>query len=84
MTKTEKATQEVNDIVLSKFEFISKIDFMNLNPESLLSDFGIDSIDCMDLELEFEMRLDCIINEDIRYKTYGDLINVYEKYMIDE
>lgn len=78
MTKRERAIQEVNKILLDKFDFIEEGDLPSIEDHSLLADIGIDSINVWELEMEFEHQLNCTINESSTVRTYGELVDMYE------
>lgn len=80
MTKREEAKQRVNEFLIEKFNAIQK-DLIDLTDDSILMDMGIDSLDVVELEMEFERELDVRIDEAECVKTYGELISLYEDNM---
>ena len=80
MEKRDLAKEKVNEFLVNKFN-ASEMDLSELNDDSILSDLGIDSLDVVELELDFEEQLNVSISESVIIKTYGELVSLYEDNM---
>lgn len=82
MEKRKLAKQRVDELLRIKFN-LTQEELDSFDSDSLLQDMGVDSIDVVELEMEFEKDLDCTIDESNCVKTYGQLITLYEENIID-
>ena len=80
MEKRDLAKEKVNEFLVNKFDASEK-DLSELEDDSILSDLGIDSLDVVELELDFEQQLNVVISESVIIKTYGELVSLYEDNM---
>jgi|GEM_PF-240271 len=79
MESTQKYVAEVNNILISQFEFTAE----ELKPEAnLFADLGLDSLDAIDMVIAFQNKFGIKLkDEDIQsIRTLGDIHKLIERY----
>jgi acyl carrier protein len=79
METTQKYVTEVNNILISQFEFSAE----EMKPEAhLFTDLGLDSLDAIDMVIAFQNKFGIKLkDEDIQtIRTLGDIHNLIGRY----
>ncbi|QAT49355.1 acyl carrier protein [Caproiciproducens sp. NJN-50] len=58
-----------------------EIDVSAVKPESTLEELGLDSLDTVDLIMQFEDEFDVSLEMDEKLKTVGDIVKLIEEKM---
>lgn len=57
------------------------IDVSEISPESTLEELGLDSLDTVDLIMQFEDEFEVSLEVDEKMKTVGDLVKLIQESM---